>query len=265
MRGYTYLFCDFNAQRYITFIFLLIDVYLPKRCRMKKHIVVFTGAGVSAESGLKTFRDSDGLWEKYPIEEVATPEAWERNPKLVLEFYNMRRKQCMEAKPNEAHKLIADLEKKYKVSVITQNIDDLHERAGSKNVLHLHGEVMKVRCSVEEHLIYPINKWNLEWGEKCENGHQLRPHIVWFGEPVPMMSKAIEIVETADILIVVGSSLVVYPAASLVFYAPSDIPKYYVDPVDLTNSSFSHLVHIKKKATEGMRELYDLLMNNVWV
>lgn len=181
----------------------------------KKHIVVFTGAGVSAESGLKTFRDSDGLWENYRIEEVATPEAWERNPKLVLEFYNMRRKQCMEAQPNKAHQLIAELEKYYNVSVITQNIDDLHERAGSTNVLHLHGEIMKVRSSVDDNLIYPIKKWNLELGEKCEKGSQLRPHIVWFGEPVPMMEKAIEIVQTADVFIVVGSSLVVYPAAGL--------------------------------------------------
>lgn len=228
---------------------------------MQKHIVVFTGAGVSAESGLKTFRDSDGLWENYRIDEVATPEAWERNPQLVLEFYNMRRKQCMEAVPNEAHYLIAALEKKYKVSVITQNIDDLHERAGSSYVLHLHGEIMKVRSSIDENLIYPIQKWELKMGETCEKGSQLRPHIVWFGEPVPMMPKAIEIVQTADILIVIGSSLVVYPAAGLIFYAPSDIPKYLIDPGEFSKNMLQNFIHVKKKATEGMRELFELLNN----
>lgn len=232
---------------------------------MSKHIVVFTGAGVSAESGLKTFRDSDGLWEAYKIEEVATPEAWECNPKMVLEFYNMRRKQCMEAKPNKAHQLIAQLEEKYKVSVITQNIDDLHERAGSTNVLHLHGEIMKARCSIEEHLIYPMNKWNLEWGETCENGHPLRPHIVWFGETVPMMEKAIEVVQTADMFIVVGSSLVVYPAAGLLFYAPSDIPRYLIDPGEFPEHTLQYVHHIKKKASEGVEELHSMLMHNVWI
>ncbi|GIV26576.1 MAG: NAD-dependent protein deacylase [Bacteroidia bacterium] len=232
---------------------------------MSKHIVVFTGAGVSAESGLKTFRDSDGLWENYPIEEVATPEAWKRNPELVLEFYNLRRKQCMEAQPNEAHKLIAELEKYYKVTVITQNIDDLHERAGSSNVIHLHGEIMKVRSSVDENLIYPINKWNLELGEKCEKGSQLRPHIVWFGEPVPMMPVAIGITQTADIFIVVGSSLVVYPAASLLYYTKSGIPKYLIDPGEFSESVLREVIHIKKKATEGMRELFEILTKNVWV
>lgn len=229
---------------------------------MSKHVVVFTGAGVSAESGLKTFRDSDGLWENYRIEEVATPEAWEKNPKLVLDFYNMRRKQCMEAQPNEAHKLIAELEKYYKVSVITQNIDDLHERAGSSFVLHLHGEIMKVRSSIDENLIYPINKWNLELGELCEKGSQLRPHIVWFGEAVPKMPEAINIVRTADIFIVVGSSLVVYPAASLIYYVPSNCPKYLIDPGEFPTSVTSHLIHIQKKASEGMRELYVLLTQN---
>lgn len=226
-----------------------------------KHIVVFTGAGVSAESGLKTFRDSDGLWENYPIEEVATIEAWHKNPKRVLEFYNMRRKQCMEAKPNEAHLLIAQLEKKYQVSVITQNIDDLHERAGSTNVLHLHGEIMKVRSTIDPHLIYPIRKWNLEWGERCEKGSQLRPHIVWFGEEVPMMPVAIDIVQTADIFIVIGSSLVVYPAAGLVFYASSHIPKYLIDPGNFDKSMIRDFVHIKEKASVGMRMLYEQLMN----
>lgn len=234
---------------------------------MSKHIVVFTGAGVSAESGLKTFRDSDGLWENYRIEEVATPEAWKKNPKLVLDFYNMRRKQCMEAQPNQAHLLIANLEKYYKVSVITQNIDDLHERAGSTNVLHLHGEIMKVRSSVDPNLIYPINKWNLELGELCEKGSQLRPHIVWFGEEVPMMPQAIEIVQQADILIVIGSSLVVYPAAGLVFYAPDNIPKYLIDPGNF-DETFIHqagFIHIQKKGTEGVKELYNLLTANVWI
>lgn len=228
-----------------------------------KHIVVFTGAGVSAESGLKTFRDSDGLWENYRIEDVATLDAWHKNPELVLQFYNMRRKQNMEAKPNKAHDLIAALEKFYKVTVITQNIDDLHERSGSSNVLHLHGEIMKVRSSVDENLIYPIHKWELQMGERCEKGSQLRPHIVWFGEAVPMMEKAIEILHTADIFIVIGTSLVVYPAASLAYYAPPGISKYLIDPGNFSSEIISQYIHIKKKATDGMQELYDVLTKNL--
>ena len=185
-----------------------------------KKIVVLTGAGISAESGLKTFRDSDGLWEGYDVEEVATPEAWRRNPALVQEFYNMRRKSVLEAQPNAAHYALAELEKKYDVTVITQNIDDLHERGGSSKVLHLHGIITHSQSSLNPNLTYPIDGWELKMGEKCELGSQLRAHVVWFGEPVPMIEEAARVCTKADIFILVGSSLNVYPAAGLVHYVP---------------------------------------------
>ena len=172
-----------------------------------KKISILTGAGMSAESGLRTFRDSDGLWESHNVYDVATPEAWQRDPELVLKFYNERRKQIRKAKPNKAHLALAKLEKKYDVHIITQNIDDLHERGGSKQVLHLHGEINKVRSTVDSRLIYELDHWEMKLGDACEKGSQLRPHIVWFGEPVPMIEKAIPIVETADIVIVIGTSL----------------------------------------------------------
>ncbi len=185
-----------------------------------KQIVVLTGAGISAESGLKTFRDSDGLWEGYDIAEVATPEAWRRNPELVQDFYNQRRKSVLEAKPNAAHYALAKLEEKYKVTIITQNIDDLHERAGSTNVVHLHGIITRSQSSRKPDVTYPIDGWELKMGELCEYGSQLRAHVVWFGEPVPMIEKAARICSLADLFILVGSSLAVYPAAGLIDYVP---------------------------------------------
>jgi len=221
---------------------------------MKQKIVVLSGAGVSAESGIKTFRDADGLWENHRIEDVATPEAWHRNPDLVLEFYNQRRKQLLEVKPNDAHYAIAELEKQFDVEVITQNVDDLHERAGSTKVLHLHGELFKVRSTKEPSLIYEWKK-DLKWGDKCDVGSQLRPHIVWFGEEVPNIPVAADISRTADIYIVVGTSLQVYPAAGLINYTSYDIPKYIIDPKRPDVYNIPNLIFIEEKATEGMKQL----------
>lgn len=224
----------------------------------KKKLVVLTGAGISAESGLKTFRDSDGLWEGYDIEDVATPNAWRKNPKLVLEFYNYRRKNVMDAEPNVAHYGLAELEKDFDVTIITQNIDDLHERAGSTNILHLHGEIFKMRSDKDESLIYDI-KGDIIIGDKAEDGAQLRPHIVWFGEAVPMMEQAVPVVHEADLFVVVGTSLVVYPAAGLVNYAPWPIPKFIVDKRIPYTSEVNNLTAIEKPATEGVKELKELL------
>jgi len=222
---------------------------------LKKKLVIFSGAGVSAESGLKTFRDTGGLWEEFRIEDVATPEAWAANPALVTEFYNLRRKQVMEAQPNDAHKLLADLESRYDITIITQNIDDLHERAGSKKVLHLHGEIMKVRSSMYPELIYPIDKWEIKIGEMCERGSQLRPHIVWFGEMVPEMDNAIGIAAEADLFVVIGTSLNVYPAAGILNYVKPSAQKWLIDPGDFNLDYVINLKHIKKVASEGMKVL----------
>ena len=227
----------------------------------KKKIVVFTGAGISAESGLKTFRDSGGLWEEYNVMDVATPEAWQKDPALVLEFYNKRRKQVIESEPNEAHYALVKLEKKYDVHIITQNIDNLHERAGSKKVLHLHGEIVKSRSTFDPSLVYPIKGWELKMGQHCERGSQLRPHIVWFGEMVPEMEHAYQIAAGADIFIIVGTSLFVYPAAGLVDYVPGEIPKYLVDPNETKSSGIPHLTLIKEKASTGVTKLVEELMN----
>jgi NAD-dependent deacetylase len=221
---------------------------------IKKQLVVLSGAGISAESGLKTFRDSDGLWENYNVYEVATPEAWKKNPALVLDFYNARRKQIIEAKPNKAHLLLAQLEEFFNVSIITQNIDDLHERAGSTHVLHLHGEILKAQSTVDKNLIYPLKSWELKLGDKCEKGSQLRPFIVWFGEEVPKMEEAIQIAQTADILLIIGTSLQVYPAAILYKYVPPQTPIWVIDPSALPISTLSSVRHIKKGATQGMEE-----------
>ncbi|MCE3281968.1 MAG: NAD-dependent deacylase [Chitinophagaceae bacterium] len=223
-----------------------------------KKLVVLTGAGISAESGLKTFRDSDGLWEGYDVTEVATPGAWRRNPQLVLDFYNMRRKNVAEAEPNTAHRVLAELEKEFDVQIITQNIDDLHERAGSTNVLHLHGEIFKMRSETDESLVYDI-RGDIKFGDTAGDGAQLRPHIVWFEEPVPMIETAARITRTADIFVVVGTSLAVYPAAGLVNYAPWECPKYIVDKKVPYTSSLQNLVAIEKPATEGVEELRRLL------
>lgn len=228
-----------------------------------KKIVVFTGAGISAESGIKTFRDSGGLWEEHDINDVATPQAWARNPSLVLEFYNKRRKQVIAAEPNEAHHALVRLEERFEVQIITQNIDDLHERAGSKNILHLHGEIMKSRSTLDPSLIYDIEGSELRIGDKCRNGSQLRPHIVWFGEMVPEMENAYRVAEQADVFIVVGTSLNVYPAAGIVDYVPSEAPKYIIDPSSTVKvSGISNLTFIKEKASIGVPMLAEQLLKH---
>lgn len=220
-----------------------------------KHIVVLTGAGMSAESGISTFRDSNGLWENHDVMDVATPEGFDRNPELVLRFYNERRKQLFEVKPNKGHIALANLENDYKVTVITQNVDDLHERAGSSNVIHLHGELRKVRSIHDSELIYHWEK-DLVLGDLCEKGHQLRPHIVWFGEMVPELDRAASIVTSADILIIIGTSMQVYPAASLIDYAHPNIPIYFIDPKPSINENrMKNLKVIPKTASEGMTQL----------
>ncbi|MEN8793550.1 MAG: NAD-dependent deacylase [Flavobacteriales bacterium] len=221
----------------------------------KKSIVFLTGAGMSAESGISTFRDSNGLWENHAIEDVATYEAFERNIELVLEFYNARRKQLFEVEPNEGHNLIAGLEDDYKVSIITQNVDDLHERAGSKSILHLHGELRKVRSTADERLIYYWDK-DVIVGDKCKKGSQLRPHIVWFGEAVPAMEAAIDIVNSADVVVVIGTSLQVYPAASLMDYAKPSAKIFYIDPKPNISSS-ERLTVLPLTASEGMKLLIE--------
>jgi NAD-dependent deacetylase len=226
----------------------------------KKKLVVLTGAGVSAESGLKTFRDEDGLWEGYDIHEVATATAWRKNPALVLEFYNLRRKGVKAAQPNAAHYGLAALEENFDVTVVTQNIDDLHERAGSTSVVHLHGEILKMRSEKNESLIYPIEE-DINMGDTAEDGAQLRPSIVWFEEPVPVMEQAIEIVKRAELFVIVGTSLVVYPAAGLVNYAPWPIPKFIIDKKVPYTSSLHRLTVIEKPATEGVEELRKLLLS----
>jgi len=218
-----------------------------------KHIVFLTGAGMSAESGISTFRDSNGLWENHAIEDVATPQGFSKNPELVLSFYNARRKQLFDVEPNQGHKLISGLEDDYKISIVTQNVDDLHERAGSDSVLHLHGELRKVRSSVDSSLIRYWDK-DLNVGDKCDKGFQLRPHIVWFGEAVPTMEEAIDIVQSADMVVVIGTSLQVYPAAGLMDYAQPTAKIFYIDPKPSINSNDRVLV-IAKTASEGMKEL----------
>ena len=228
----------------------------------KKKLVVLTGAGISAESGLKTFRDSDGLWEGYDINEVATATAWKRNPALVQEFYNMRRKNVKEAKPNAAHAALAELESDFDVHIVTQNIDDLHERAGSTKVLHLHGEILKMRSEKNEYLVYPI-EGDIKMGDRAEDGAQLRPHIVWFEEPVPMMEAAARLVMDADLFLIVGTSLVVYPAAGLVNYAAPYLPKFIVDKKIPYIPAIRNLTAIEKPATEGMKNVIPLLKKHL--
>jgi NAD-dependent deacetylase len=231
---------------------------------MKKKIVVLTGAGMSAESGIKTFRDAGGLWEGYDVMEVASPDGWNKNPELVLDFYNQRRKQLLGVDPNEGHLSLVQLEEKFDVQVITQNIDDLHERAGSSKVLHLHGELRKVRSLGNPNRIYHWDN-DLKLGDTCEEGHQLRPHIVWFGEMVPMLEPAVELTAMADILLIIGTSLQVYPAASLSGYAPSHTPIYYVDPRPTLNYELRqrHEVRvIQDTAVNGVPALTQELLNN---
>lgn len=226
---------------------------------MKKKVVVLTGAGISAESGLKTFRDSDGLWEGYNVYDVATPEAWQRNPEMVLDFYNQRRKGVIEAIPNAGHFALVELEKYFDVHIITQNIDNLHEKAGSKNVLHLHGEILKSKSSADDSLIYDIKGWELKLGEKCELGSQLRPFVVWFGEAVPMIEPAAGLSAEADIFIVAGTSLAVYPAAGLLNYVNPGVPIYVVDPNQIPVTHLENTTIIREKAGTGLPKLVEIL------
>ena len=226
------------------------------------NIVVFTGAGISAESGLKTFRGENGLWEGYRVQDVATPDAWSRNPELVQDFYNIRRKAVREAQPNDAHKAIAQLEEKHEVTVVTQNIDDLHERAGSTNIIHLHGLITKSQSSLDPNLIYDIDGDQIKMGQFCEKKSQLRPHVVWFGEPVPMMSLAIEICKTANMLLIIGTSLQVYPAAGLINYVPYQAEKILIDPnAAILNQQNKMILNISEKASTGVPKLVAKLLN----
>lgn len=229
---------------------------------MKKKIVVLTGAGMSAESGIATFRDSDGLWENHRVEDVATPEGFRVNPQLVLDFYNARRRQLLKVKPNQGHIGVAQWEKEYDVTVVTQNVDNLHEKAGSSHVIHLHGELMNSRSSQDPSLIYEMTEENcdIKIGDKCELGSQLRPDIVWFGEPVPMIEKAAQYVGKADILVIIGTSLNVYPAAALIDYVKSGTPIYLIDPKDV-RASRRNITLIQKGASEGVKELTEILLN----
>ena len=225
----------------------------------KKHIVILSGAGISAESGLKTFRDGDGLWMGYNVEDVATPGAFKKNPQLVLNFYNERRRDVAAAKPNTAHIGLAELEKDFNVTIITQNIDDLHERGGSTNVLHLHGEIFKMRSVADEDTVYEIRS-DINVGDTDKNGSQLRPYIVWFEEPVPRIEKAVSILNDCDYFVVVGTSLQVYPAASLLHYAPPFLPKFIIDKKIPAVSNYPNLHFIEKPATEGVEELKKILL-----
>ena len=224
-----------------------------------KKVIVLTGAGISAESGISTFRDSGGLWEQHRIEDVATFAGWQKNRKLVLDFYNQRRKQLYEVEPNAGHRELVRLEKGYDVHIITQNVDDLHERAGSKNVLHLHGELKKARSTVDDNCIVEINGWELNEGMRCPQGAQLRPHIVWFGEAVPMIEPAAELCAQADYFIVVGTSLNVYPAAGLINYIPRQTPVFLVDPNDVQTYA-SNVTYIKEPASTGLKKVVDELL-----
>ena len=225
-----------------------------------KKLVVLTGAGISAESGIRTFRDSDGLWHDHDITEVASPDGWRQDPRLVLDFYNQRRRDLYEAKPNTAHLALARAEDTLEVHIITPNIDDLHERAGSTRVLHLHGELRKARSTADPSLVYDIEGAELNWGDKCELGSQLRPHIVWFGEAVPAMPEAAEVAQSADVFAVVGSSLVVYPAAALVQYVPHDTPIFVVDPKDVAVPTWRAISFIKENATTGVPKMLEAIM-----
>jgi NAD-dependent deacetylase len=227
-----------------------------------KKIAILTGAGISAESGVKTFRDAGGLWEGHNVVEVASPEGWAKDKNLVLEFYNQRRRQLLEVEPNDGHKALVELEQKYITAIITQNVDDLHERAGSSNIIHLHGELLKVRSTGDETLVYNWTK-DLNLGDTCPEGFQLRPHIVWFGEAVPMLQNAIKEIITSDVMIIIGTSMQVYPAAGLVSVLPKYSPIYYIDPnpnISFELSIASNLTVIKESATTGVRKVVDQLL-----
>lgn len=227
---------------------------------MKKQLVVLTGAGMSAESGIKTFRDADGLWEGHDIYEVATPEGFAKNPALVLDFYNQRRRQLLEVMPNSGHQNLVQLESNFDVHIVTQNVDDLHERAGSSSVLHLHGELRKVRSTIDEQLVYSWDR-DISIGDTCEKGSQLRPHIVWFGEDVPLLNKAVTMVEKADIIAVIGTSMQVYPAAGLINYAKPDAQLFFIDPKPaISERDFNNLSIIHDTASSGTQKLLEVLV-----
>ncbi len=227
-----------------------------------KRVVILTGAGMSAESGISTFRDHDGLWQTHRMEDLATPEAWKRNPELVMDFYNQRRKQLFEVNPNVGHLALVKLEQKFDVQIITQNVDDLHERAGSSHVLHLHGELRKAVSTGDTNLIYDVGDRSLKLGDLCEKGYQLRPYVVWFGEPVPMIHEAAKLTSKSEIFIVIGTSLVVYPASGLIHYVSAEVLKFYIDPGAFDVHGVRNLEVIKKKAGTGVPELVDELLRN---
>lgn len=229
----------------------------------KKKLVVLSGAGISQESGIKTFRDGNGLWENHDIMEVASPEGWRKNRALVQGFYNQRRKQAQECHPNEAHKILARLEEHLEVIIITQNVDDLHERAGSSQVIHLHGELSKAQSSINSDLIYPIEGWEITEGQLCEEGSQLRPHIVWFGEPVVKMEEAIQFAEIADYFLVVGTSLQVYPAAGLLNFVPAEAKKFLVDLQKPNFHLSKEIIFIEKKASDGLKLLESIILEEL--
>ncbi|MBL8856147.1 MAG: NAD-dependent deacylase [Planctomycetaceae bacterium] len=226
---------------------------------MRKKLVVLTGAGISAESGIPTFRGSDGLWEGHRVEDVASPAGWRKNPGHVLEFYNQRRRKALEVQPNEGHRHLVALEQDFDVTIITQNIDTLHEQAGSSHVIHLHGLITQSRSTIDPSLIYEIDGWELKLGDRCEKGSQLRPNIVWFGEAVPMIDTAVEITETADLFVVVGTSLLVYPAAGLIHVPAASVPKYIVDPQVPDTSGIPNITAIPEIASQGLKQLRTLL------
>ncbi|MDN3204644.1 SIR2 family NAD-dependent protein deacylase [Algoriphagus sediminis] len=226
---------------------------------MKQKMVVLSGAGISAESGIKTFRDSGGLWEGHDVMEVASPQGWARNPELVLDFYNQRRKQARNCKPNGAHHALVELEREFDVHIITQNVDNLHEKAGSSKVLHLHGELFKAQSSLDPKLIYDLSIIDINLGDKCERGSQLRPNVVWFGEPVFAMDPAIEITRKADLFLVIGTSLQVYPAASLIDFVPKSKPIYLIDPQPITTYNRQNVIQIQDKAVNGMERFKSIL------
>lgn len=227
---------------------------------MKKKLVVLSGAGISAESGIPTFRDADGLWEGFDVNEVATPEGWYRNPGLVLDFYNQRRKKALEVLPNRGHEVLAELEEAFDVTVVTQNVDNLHERAGSTKVIHLHGSLFESRSTLDEQLVYPINGYELKLGDLCEKGSQLRPNIVWFGEMVPMIEVAARFAADADVFIIVGTSMAVYPAAGLIDFVPYDAVRFLVDPNLPTFQRSAGITIVKDKASTGLEKVKEILL-----
>jgi NAD-dependent deacetylase len=225
-----------------------------------KKLVVLSGSGISAESGISTFRDMNGLWRNYRVEEVASPYGWENYRQDVHDFYNMRRKQLYEVEPNAGHKVLVELEKHFDVQIVTQNVDDLHERAGSTNVLHLHGELKKVRSTVDPNLVYELDGWELKEGDLCEKGSQLRPHIVWFGEAVPAIEEAARLCTQADLFVIVGTSMQVYPAAGLIDFVPENVPVFLVDPGQFNGFGRGAFAHIQKGGSEGLPLLKEKLM-----